>query len=167
MDEQAFTHHAERERSRAINYIKRRFRLPHTSAFPCEPEDIYQEALIQLWEQRNRIQDFTKFLYHILKRNGQDWRMAAYSHDVNRRRHYVATKLSSSLRDATPQHAWMRSDDMIQAINALPHPYKETAEGFYIGLTYQELGDLLGITVVTVWRRWSTLKDALSMVFQP
>jgi RNA polymerase sigma factor (sigma-70 family) len=137
---------------------------------PSELEDVMQETFTRAWANLSRLRDpsrFSSWLYGIAK-----WVCSEKAHDRDRDRdrdrHHASMNGESVAVPCAPE-ASERKEIVLQAVEALPEPYRETLLLFYFEeSSYEELARALGVTKAAInfrlTRARAMLRQKLSAV---
>ena len=122
------------------------------------PEDVVQEAFIKLAAHRPAPDNLVGWLYRIV-RNGA---LAAARAERRRRRHETAAALRAPNWFAPAQAARFDGEVATAALQTLPIEERETLVAhLWGGLTFEQIGELTGVSSSTAHRRYLAALYAL------
>lgn len=126
------------------------------------PEDVVQEALIELFEAEPWPSNPTAWLYQVVRYRGLNQRR---SHD-RRRRHEQRSKETMCDWFVTDPAATLLQSDLIEALERLDGELRETVVArIWGGLSFEEIGRLTEVSASSACRRYamalSQLRDRL------
>lgn len=122
------------------------------------PEDVVQEAFIKLSTRRPTPNNLVGWLYRVV-RNGA---LAAVRAERRRRRHETAAALRVPNWFAPAEAARLDGEIATTALQNLPIEERETLVAhLWGGLTFEQIGELTGVSSSTAHRRYRTALVAL------
>ncbi len=125
----------------------------------CEaPDDVVQEAFIKLASQRTPPDKLAAWLYRVV-RNGA----ISAARAVKRRRHHESAAAATSASWFLPDDfAGLDAATATAALAALPLDQRETIVAhLWGGLTFDQIGELCGVSASTAHRRYLAALAAL------
>jgi RNA polymerase sigma factor (sigma-70 family) len=122
------------------------------------PEDVVQEAFVKLAAQRRPPDNIAGWLYRVV-RNGA---LAAARADRRRRRHETAAAQQAPNWFAPAESARLDGAIATTALQGLPIEQRETLVAhLWGGLTFEQIGELTGVSSSTAHRRYLAGLSAL------
>jgi RNA polymerase sigma-70 factor (ECF subfamily) len=122
------------------------------------PEDVVQEAFIKVASHRPSPDNLVGWLYRVV-RNGA---LAAARAERRRRRHETAAALRAPNWFAPAQAARFDGEVATAALQTLPIEERETLVAhLWGGLTFEQIGELTGVSSSTAHRRYLAALYAL------
>jgi RNA polymerase sigma-70 factor (ECF subfamily) len=122
------------------------------------PEDVVQEAFVKLAAQRHSPDNLIGWLYRVV-RNGA---CAAARAERRRRRHETAAALRTPNWFAPAEGARLDGETAAAALQGLPLEQRETLVAhLWGGLTFEQIGELTGVSSSTAHRRYLAGLSAL------
>jgi RNA polymerase sigma-70 factor (ECF subfamily) len=122
------------------------------------PEDVVQEAFVKLAAQRRLPDNVAAWLYRVV-RNGA---LSAARAARRRRRHEAAAAAHAPGWFAPAEGARLDGEAAADALRSLPLEQRETVVAhLWGGLTFEQIGELSGVSSSTAHRRYLTALSAL------
>jgi RNA polymerase sigma factor (sigma-70 family) len=122
------------------------------------PEDVVQEAFLKLAAQRRPPENVAAWLYHVVRNLALTAARAA-----KRRRHYESAAAANASSWFLPSDfAGLDAQAATTALAALPLEQRETIVAhLWGGLTFDQIGELCGVSTSTAHRRYLAALAAL------
>jgi RNA polymerase sigma factor (sigma-70 family) len=122
------------------------------------PEDVVQEAFVKLAGQRPTPANPTAWLYRVV-RNGA---LSAGRAERRRRRHERVAAAQAPLWFVPAEVEGLDAGAATEALQALPGEQRETIVAhLWGGLTFEQIGELSGVSASTAHRRYLAALSAL------
>jgi RNA polymerase sigma factor (sigma-70 family) len=115
------------------------------------PEDAVQEAFLKLAAQRRPPDNFAAWMYRVVRNGALTAARAA-----KRRRHYESAAATNAANWFVPSDfSGLAAEAATLALGALPPEQRETIVAhLWGGLTFEQIGDLCGVSTSTAHRRY-------------
>jgi RNA polymerase sigma-70 factor (ECF subfamily) len=122
------------------------------------PEDVVQEAFVKLAAQRAPPHNLVAWLYRVV-RNGA---VSAARAERRRRHHEAAAAARAPAWFHPPEGGALDAEAAAAALQALPGAWREALVAhLWGGLTFEQVGELTGVSASTAHRRYLTALSAL------
>ena len=122
------------------------------------PEDVVQDAFVKLASQRSPPDNVAGWLYRVV-RNGA---LAAARAERRRRRHESLAAQRTPTWFAPSETAWLDGETAAAALQSLPLEQREILVAhLWGGLTFEQIGELTGVSSSTAHRRYLAGLSAL------
>jgi RNA polymerase sigma-70 factor (ECF subfamily) len=122
------------------------------------PEDVVQEAFVKLAAQSRPPDNLAAWLYRVV-RNGA---LAAARGEYRRRRHETIAAQRTPSWFAPSESAHLDGETATAALERLPLEQRETLVAhLWGGLTFEQIGELTGVSSSTAHRRYLTALESL------
>ena len=122
------------------------------------PDDVVQEAFVKLADQRRTPDNLIGWLYRVV-RNGA---LAAARAERRRRHHETVAARRSPSWFLPGEAARLDGEIAAAALQGLPIELRETLVAhLWGGLTFEQIGELTGVSSSTAHRRYLSALDAL------
>jgi RNA polymerase sigma factor (sigma-70 family) len=122
------------------------------------PDDVVQEAFVKLAAQRKQPDNILGWLYRVV-RNGA---LTAARSERRRRHHETVAALQTPSWFAPSETARLDGETATAALQTLPIEERETLVAhLWCGLTFEQIGELTGVSTSTAHRRYLAGLSAL------
>lgn len=157
-DEEAFADLVRRHQERMVNFFRRLGAYHHE-------EDLAQEVFVRVYRYRKRYRPkarFTTFLYTLARHVWAD-----HCRKAGRRRRALDRAMEEAVTEvSTNRRRRMSALEAEEALNRLSDKLRVVLVlSLYQGLTYEEIGEVLGIPVGTVKSRVFSALRALKEIY--
>ncbi len=123
----------------------------------ADAEDVLQEAFVRFWQQRDTAREPVAYVYQCV-RNAAINRQRAERRRRHHEQHAAAERMFAAVDEEGTQHA----DDVAMALRTLSEEQREVVVmKIWGGLTFVEIGQLVGTSDSTAHRRYEAALKSL------